>query len=146
MAISKAHAHWEGSLLEGAGTVTTDSPALDGVVMTWKSRIGGEPGTTPEELLGAAHASCFSMAFSGSLAKAGHPPRSLDVNAEVEFGPVEGGNAVTAVTLEVAGDVPGIDESEFERLAEGAKVGCPISKALAGNVEITLRARLTSVA
>lgn len=141
-ATSIARAHWEGNLLEGRGTASTSSPALDGADMTWKARTGGHPGTTPEELLAAAHATCFSMAFAGALAKAGYEPSSLDVNAAVTFGPVADGYAVKSVRLQVEGAVPGIDEATFVELANGAKQGCPISKALSDSLAIELDARL----
>lgn len=145
-ATSTARAHWEGTLLEGAGTTSTSSPALDSARITWKARTGGEPGTTPEELLGAAHASCFSMALSGAIAKAGHDIEQLDVEAQVTFGPGEAGNTVKSIALTVEGVVPGIDEAAFRELADGTKTGCPISRALAGNVPITLDARLLQTA
>lgn len=142
MAQSTARAHWTGALLTGSGTVSTDSPALDGTPLTWKVRIGEAAGTTPEELLAAGHAGCFSMALSGALAKAGHEPEQLDTSATFEFGPVEGGFAIRGVRLTVEGVVPGIDEATFLELAEGAKVGCPVSKALHPDLEVTLDARL----
>jgi osmotically inducible protein OsmC len=142
MAKSTAHAHWTGDLLEGSGSVSTESPALKNTELTWKSRIGETAGTTPEELLASAHAGCYSMAFSGALAKEGHAPTSLDVDATYEFGQVSDGFAITNVELTVSGDVPGIDEATFTKLAEGAKVGCPVSKIMAGNVEIKLNAKL----
>jgi osmotically inducible protein OsmC len=145
-ATSTARAHWEGSLLEGEGTATTSSPALQGVEMTWKARTGGQPGTTPEELLAAAHATCFSMAFAGALAKAGHEPTSLDVDASVTFGPVDDGFAVKGIQLEVEGAVPGIDEATFVELANGAKEGCPISRALSDSLAVELEARLLQTA
>jgi osmotically inducible protein OsmC len=141
-ASSTARAHWEGALLTGSGTVSTASPALDAAPMTWKARIGEHAGTTPEELLAAAHASCFCMAFSGALAKAGHEPSQLDAEATFTFGPVEGGFAIQGVTLRVEGIVPGIEESEYLELAEGAKTGCPVSKALSDSLPVTLEAKL----
>jgi len=122
--------------------VTTESPALKGTELTWKSRIGETAGTTPEELVAAAHAGCYSMAFSFALTNEGHEPTSLDVDASVTFGPIEGGFAVHGITLTVEGDVPGIDEAKFNELAEGAKNGCPVSKAFEGNIPITLETRL----
>lgn len=142
MAKSTAHAHWTGSTIEGSGTVTTDSPALDKAPLAWKARVGDEAGTTPEELLASGHAGCYAMAFSFALTNAGHEPTSLDVDATYEFGPVEGGFAIKGVALTVSGDVPGIDEAKFNELAEGAKTGCPVSAAIAGNVPITLDAKL----
>lgn len=142
MAKSTAHAHWTGSTIEGKGSVTTDSPALKGTELTWKSRVGETAGTTPEELLASGHAGCYAMAFSFALTNEGHEPTSLDVDASYTFGPVEGGFAITGVELTVSGDVPGIDEAKFAELAEGAKVGCPVSKVMEGNVEIKLNAKL----
>jgi osmotically inducible protein OsmC len=140
---STARAHWTGALLTGNGTVTTDSPALDATPMTWRARIGEEAGTTPEELMASAHAACFSMAFSGALAKAGHEPDHLDATATYTFGPQAGGGfAIQGVALSVEGVVPGIDEAEFLELAEGAKVGCPVSKALSSDLPVTLDAKL----
>lgn len=141
MAKSTAHAHWSGSLLEGSGHVSTDSPALDNRAVTWRARVGEVQGTTPEELLASAHASCFAMALSGGLAKDGHAQVSLDVDATVEFGPTDdGGFEVKGSHITVSGDVPGIDEEAFLQAAEGAKVGCPISKALA--IPVSLDAKL----
>jgi osmotically inducible protein OsmC len=139
---STAHARWTGSLADGSGTVSTESPAIDGAQLTWKSRIGETPGTTPEELLAAGHAGCYSMALSGALAKAGHTPEQLEVDATFRFGPVEGGFGIKGIHLTVEGVVPGIDEADFLKEAEGAKVGCPVSKAFAGNVPIELEAKL----
>ena len=143
MAKSTARAHWEGSLLEGAGTASTTSSAVDAVPMTWKARTGGSPGTTPEELLGAAHSACFSMALAGALAKAGHDATSIDTRAEVSFGPGDTGNEVQSIALTVEAVVPSLDEAQFIEFAEGATSGCPISKALAGGTAaISLEAHL----
>lgn len=140
---STARAEWIGALLTGNGTVTTGSSALADTPITWRARIGETAGTTPEELLASAHASCYSMAFAGSLANAGHEPEQLDAHATYEFGPLgEGGFAIQAVTLTVRGVVPGIDEAEFLELADGAKAGCPVSKALSQDLSITLDAQL----
>lgn len=139
---SSARASWQGPLLGGTGNAWTDSDALVGVDMTWKARTGGEPGTTPEELLGAAHSACFSMAFAGKLATAGFDPQRLDVAADVTFGPGDDGYEVKSIALTVEGVVPGIDEAEYLRLAEAAKQGCPISKALNERLAISLDARL----
>jgi osmotically inducible protein OsmC len=139
---STAHARWTGSLADGSGTVSTESAAIKDAQLTWKSRIGETPGTTPEELLAAGHAGCYSMALSGALAKAGHAPEQLEVDATFTFGPVDGGFGIHGISLTVEGIVPGIDEAEFLEQAEGAKVGCPVSKAFAGNVPIELEARL----
>ena len=145
-AISTAHAHWEGSLLEGSGQARTESSALEDVPMTWKARTRGEAATTPEELLGAAHATCYSMALAGALAKADHDPDQLDVTANVTFGPTDDGFAVQTIELRVEGRVPGIDDATFLEFAEAAKEGCPISKAIDDSVSITLDARLLQAA
>jgi osmotically inducible protein OsmC len=140
---STSRARWTGALLTGSGTVTSDSPALDAVPLTWRARIGEDAGTTPEELLAAAHAGCFAMAFSGALAKAGHEPDHLDTSATFTFGPVDGGGfAIQGVQLTVEGVVPGIEEAEFLELAEGAKTGCPVSSALSPDLPVTLEAKL----
>lgn len=132
--------HWEGDLFNGSGVASLDSGATDPLPVTWKAR-SEEHGsvTSPEELIAAAHASCYSMAFSNALAKNETPPTSLDVQATATFVPGEG---ITLMELEVVGHVEGIEEAEFLELAEVAKDGCPVSQALAGNVEITLSARL----
>jgi osmotically inducible protein OsmC len=141
MADSTAHVTWSGSLLEGGGTVDrVGSQTFGPLEVDWKTRTGEEGGkTTPEELLAAAHASCFSMALSGALARAGNPPARLETSATVTFVP---GTGITKVALEVRGDVPGMDEDAFVEAAEGAKTNCPVSKALAAVPEITLDAAL----
>lgn len=116
------------------------SGAFDGQY-SFSSRFESGTGTNPEELVAAAHAGCFSMALSNALASAGHPPTSVKTEASVHFGQTEGGFAITSIDLTTVGEVPGIDEAEFLQLAEGAKAGCPISKALAA-VPITLSAKL----
>ena len=143
-ATSRAEATWEGDLTKGSGTVKPASGAFGTLPITWAARSERAPGetkTSPEELIAAAHAGCFSMAFSNGLAKAGHAAEHLDTTAAVDFVP---GKGILKVALEVRGRVPGIDASEFERLAEAAKEGCPVSQALKNNVEITLSARLVT--
>jgi osmotically inducible protein OsmC len=108
---------------------------------SFSSRFENGTGTNPEELVGAAHAGCFSMALSNMLAEAGHPPTSVKTEAAVHFGPVDGGFGITSIDLTTVGEVPGMDEAEFLRHAEAAKAGCPISRALAA-VEINLSAKL----
>jgi osmotically inducible protein OsmC len=133
---------WKGSLLEGAGRIeSTGSGALQGLDVTWASRSEPEEGgrTSPEELIAAAHASCFCMALSHGLAEAGNPPEELRATATSTFVP---GTGITQMKLQVTGRVPGVDEDAFREAAERAKENCPVSKALAGNVEITLDARL----
>jgi lipoyl-dependent peroxiredoxin len=134
-----AETHWEGSLLEGAGQVTLASSGLGTYDVSWPARAE-EPGgkTSPEELIAAAHSSCFSMALSGGLAKAGTPPTALDVRAEVTFVP---GTGITGVHLSVVGRVDGMTEDDFVAAAQAAKEGCPVSQALTGTT-ITLAASL----
>jgi osmotically inducible protein OsmC len=134
---------WQGSLLDGSGTIdSTTSGAIGGLGVTWKARSEDETGglTSPEELIAAAHAACFSMSLSSGLAKGGHPPDELRTSATVTFQPGEG---ITRVALTVDGSVPGIDDAAFQQAAQTAKENCPVSKALAGVPEITLEARLT---
>jgi len=132
-----ASAHWEGSLMEGAGQVTLESSGLGTYDVTWPSRAEEPNGrTSPEELIAAAHSTCFSMALSGALAKAGNPPAFLDTTAEVTFQP---GTGITGIVLKVTGSVPGMTAEQFQEAAEGAKTGCPVSQALKA-VPITLEA------
>jgi osmotically inducible protein OsmC len=137
----RAEAVWEGSLMEGSGTITkTGSGALPELPVTWASRAESPDGrTSPEELVAAAHAACFAMALSHALAEAGNAPERLETSATVTFVP---GTGITKAALTVRGRVPGIDESAFVEAAEGAKDGCPVSGALKGNVELTLDAQL----
>jgi osmotically inducible protein OsmC len=139
----RADAVWEGSLMEGSGTITsTGSGALPELPVTWASRAESPEGrTSPEELIAAAHAACFAMALSHALAQGGNPPERLDTSATVTFEP---GTGITKSALTVRARVPGIDEAAFKEAAEGAKDGCPVSGALKGNVELTLDARLES--
>jgi osmotically inducible protein OsmC len=139
----RADAVWEGSLMEGSGTITsTGSGALPELPVTWSSRTESSEGrTSPEELIAAAHAACFSMALSHALAEAGNPPERLETSATVTFVP---GTGITKSALTVKGRVPGIDENAFAEAAEGARDGCPVSGALKGNVELTLDAHLES--
>lgn len=132
--------HWEGDLFTGSGTATLDTGAGGPFQVNWKARAEEHGSvTSPEELIAAAHSTCFSMAFSNTLAKNGTPPTSLDVQATATFVPGEG---ITLMELEVVGHVDDIEEDVFLELAETAKNGCPVSKALSGNVEITLQASL----
>lgn len=126
--------------MNGSGTTSLDSGVAGPLEVNWRARAEERgASTSPEELIGAAHASCYSMAFSSALAKNDTPPTSLDVQATVTFVPGEG---ITQVELEVVGVVDGIAAEEFQELAETAKNGCPVSQALAGNVEISLTATL----
>jgi osmotically inducible protein OsmC len=138
----RAEVTWNGSLLEGSGTIdSSTSGAIGGQTVSWKARSTEEAGgsTSPEELIAAAHAACFSMALSAGLSKEGHPPEKLHTSATVTFQPGEG---IMKIALAVEGTVPGIDAAAFQAAAEGAKANCPVSKALAGVPEITLEARL----
>ena len=139
---SKATATWEGDLMSGKGSTSSGSGTFKSLNLTWKARTEGAAAhTTPEEQLAAAHASCFSMAFSNGLAKAGHKPAKLETSCTVEFGPKQGGGMeVKSSALEVRGTVPGIDQAKFQELGEAAKAGCPMSGAL--KIPITLKATL----
>jgi osmotically inducible protein OsmC len=139
----KAQVTWEGDLMTGHGRVdSVSSGAFGGLEVDWHARTeDAQSKTSPEELIAAAHAACFSMALSSGLARDGHPPERLSSSATVTFQPGEG---ITKVQLEVAGRVPGIDEVAFREAAEQAKHNCPVSKALAGVPEITLNASLES--
>lgn len=137
MAIRESSATWNGSLTEGSGTMRLGSGAFEGA-FTRASRFEEGPGTNPEELIGAAHAGCFSMFLSALLSKAGHVPTRIDTTARVHLGE---GPTINLIELSTVGDVPGIDEKTFVEFAEQAKTGCPVSKALAA-VEIQLTARL----
>ncbi|MFJ9828781.1 OsmC family protein [Streptomyces sp. NPDC101160] len=137
--VRHAHTVWQGDLLKGSGVVTLDSSKLGSYDVTWASRAEQPDGrTSPEELIAAAHSSCFSMAFSNGLAKAGNPPTRLETKADVTFQPGEG---ITGIHLTVRGEVPGLDEEKFQALAEDAKKNCPVSQALTGTT-ITLTAEL----
>ena len=131
-----ASAHWEGSLTEGSGQVTLESSGIGTYPVTWASRAEEANGrTSPEELIAAAHSTCFSMALSNELAKAGTPPTSLDTTARVGFQP---GTGITGVELAVTAVVPGLTAEQFEEFAEGARANCPVSAALKA-VPITLQ-------
>ncbi|WP_213451125.1 OsmC family protein [Rhizomonospora bruguierae] len=141
MPTRNASARWQGTLTEGSGTIRTGGGGLEGPY-SFKSRFEDGQGTNPEELIAAAHAGCYSMAFSKALSDAGHPPTSVDTTAAVHFGKTDAGFTVTKIDLTATGDVPGIDPAEFQKLAEGAKENCPISRLLAPGTEITLTATL----
>ena len=134
-----AETTWHGSLMEGSGHVELLSSGLGGFDVTWASRAEDPAGrTSPEELIAAAHSSCFSMALSNGLAKAGSPPDTLETKADVTFQPGEG---ITGIHLTVRGQVPGLTAEQFTEAAEAAKTGCPVSQALTGTT-ITLTATL----
>jgi len=139
-----ANAVWEGSLTKGTGAVTlTSSGAAGPLPVTWTSRTARSEGkTSPEELVAAAHASCYCMALSGILGDAGTPPEKLEVSATVTFAQIEGGFKVASSALTVRGTVPGLDSAGFKEAAEAAKDGCPISGALKGNVDLSIEASL----
>ena len=143
-AIRRADVIWSGSLQTGSGTVSaSSSAAFTDLPVTWASRTETADGrTSPEELVAAAHASCFAMAFSGALARAGTPPDRLSVSAEVTFDKVEAGWRVVSSALTVVGVVPGMFAPDFRVAAEAAKDGCPISQALKGNVALSVDASL----
>jgi osmotically inducible protein OsmC len=137
-----ANAEWQGNLQQGKGTMSVGSGAFEGNY-SFKSRMGDETtGTNPEELLGAAHAGCFSMALSNALASAGFTPTSVHTTARVHFNQVPGGFAINPIDLETQAVVPGLDEETFQKLANDAKENCPVSKALA-SVPINLKATLS---
>ncbi len=138
----KATARWTGDLRSGAGTVRLGSGVLE-TPYTFKTRFEDAAGTNPEELLGAAHAACFTMALSAQLARGGHIPRRVDTEAVVHLDKVGESSVITRIDLITRGDVPGVSEAEFKRLAEETKVGCIISKALAA-VPMTVQATLAA--
>lgn len=139
-----ATATWNGTLADGSGSVSAGTSQLfTDLPVSWASRTEDPAGrTSPEELLAAAHASCFSMALAGALVRAGTPPDHLHVSATVTFDKVGEAWTVTTSELDVMGVVPGVDHETFEALADGAKANCPISRAIAGNVEISLSAAI----
>lgn len=134
-----ASAHWEGSLMEGAGKVTLDSSGLGTYDVTWPARAEAPNGkTSPEELIAAAHSTCFSMALAHGLAQAGTPATTIDTSAAVTFQP---GTGITGIVLSVSGAVPGLTGEQFEEAAQAAKTGCPVSQAL--SVPISLETSFT---
>lgn len=141
---SVASTAWNGDLASGSGMVEFVSGGIANSPVTWASRTVEPAGkTSPEELIAAAHSSCFSMAFANTLASAGHKPDHLFVTSTVEFGPKDGGGfELKSSALDVRGKVPGIDQATFEELAKQGEQGCPISNALRGNIEITVNATL----
>ena len=145
-AIRRAEVTWEGDLATGQGDVTAMSSALfSSLPVSWAARTEAPQGkTSPEELLAAAHASCFAMAFSAGLARAGTPPQRLEVSADVTFDKVGDGWKVVSSHLTVSGTVPGISDADFAAAADAAKDGCPISQALKGNVALSVDATLVA--
>ncbi len=142
MPVRIADAVWDGTLKEGSGKMRLPSSAFEGPY-TWSSRFENGKGTNPEELLGAAHAGCFSMALSSNLGKAGFTPQHIHTQAQVTIENVEGKNRITRIQLETEAKVPGISDDQFQQIAEAAKQGCPVSVALS-NVPTSLVARLVS--
>jgi osmotically inducible protein OsmC len=140
MAVRTSNAEWVGALQNGSGKMALGSGAFEGQY-SYKSRFEEGEGTNPEELIGAAHAGCFSMAFANTLATAGHDPQRVETTARVHLVPAEEGPSITQIELETEAEVPGIDEEEFQQLAKTAKENCPVSKALAA-VDISLDAKL----
>ncbi len=142
----RANVVWEGDLLHGSGTiVSVGSGALGALPVTWASRTERSDGkTSPEELMAAAHAACYAMAFSHTLAQAGTPAERLSVSATCTFEQVEGGFKISTMDLDVRGKVPGLDEAGFEKVAQQAEQGCPVSNALRNNVQIRVNAHLES--
>jgi lipoyl-dependent peroxiredoxin len=143
MPTRSAKADWQGEFKRGGGSVSTETGALD-AQYNFSGRFESGTGTNPEELIAAAHASCFSMALSVGLTSGGNPPERLDTSAKVTIEQVEGGFGITKIELSVTGKVPGLDAAGFEQAAQAAKEGCPVSKALAAVPEITLETNFES--
>jgi len=140
----RATAIWQGNLTEGTGSLTSQSSALNNLPYSFKARFqdeSGTSGTNPEELIAAAHAGCFAMQLSHFLAENGTPATKLDATATVELDTSDGGATIKSSTIELVGTVPGIDDAKFKELADKAKAGCPVSRAL-GAIEVSLNARL----
>lgn len=143
MPVRTAKAVWSGPLQGGSGQMSAGSGAFD-LSFSAGTRFGEDPGTNPEELIGAAHAGCFSMALAAILGRAGHQPNRIETTARVRIEQVEGGFRITRIELDTVGDVPGLDAAGFQQYAEQAKNGCPVSQALRGVDEVVLTARLAS--
>lgn len=142
MPVKNAHAKWNGDLKSGGGKMKLGSGSYEGEY-TFASRFENGKGTNPEELIGAAHAGCYAMAFSNELDKAGFTPEWMEADAEVHLEMLDDGPSITTIKLTAKGSVPGIDEDKFQEIANAAKEGCPVSKALAG-VSIELDASLVN--
>lgn len=143
MSERKGSAHWQGRGKQGQGRLSTETGILNDVAYAFSTRFEEDKhGTNPEELIAAAHAACFSMAFSFGCDKAGFATQSVETTASVRIVLKDGGFAIDRIALRMSADVPGIDEAKFNELAQGAKAGCPVSKALAAVPEITLEATL----
>lgn len=139
-----ATAHWAGGLKDGKGVISTQSGVLKDTQYSFSTRFENGIGTNPEELIAGAHAGCFSMALSAELGKAGLTPRSIDTTANVTLDKTDAGFTITAIHLDVKGDVPGADQQKFQSIADVAKKGCPVSRVL--NAEITMTATLVAAA
>jgi lipoyl-dependent peroxiredoxin len=137
-----ATATWEGTLAEGSGTFSLGTGVVTNQAVTWKDRAEGGSGTSPEELIAAAHASCILMALAGGLVRAGARPQRLESEARATFDKVGEGFAITKMAISIRAQVDGIDDDGFRQAADGAKENCPVSQALKGNVEVTLDAAL----
>ena len=138
--VRKASAVWKGSLKEGKGTISSDSGVLSNTPYSFSTRFENAKGTNPEELIAAAHAGCFTMALSAQLGNAGITPESLETTASLSLDKLDAGWTVTKIHLEVTAQIPGVDKAAFDKAAEAAKAGCPISRLL--KAEITMTARL----
>ena len=135
--LKKAWAVWKGGIKDGGGTISTETGVLKEAPYGFKARFENGPGTNPEELIGAAHAGCFSMAFSLMLTEAGMPPESIETHATVTLEKVGDGFDITSSHLDVVARIPGIDQAKFDELANKAKSGCPVSKLLKTNITMT---------
>jgi osmotically inducible protein OsmC len=138
--VRKASAVWKGSLKEGKGTISSDSGVLSNTPYSFSTRFENAKGTNPEELIAAAHAGCFTMALSAQLGSAGITPESLETTASLTLDKLDAGWTITKVHLDVAARIPGVDKAAFDKAAENAKAGCPVSRLL--KAEITMSARL----
>jgi lipoyl-dependent peroxiredoxin len=144
--VRRAEAHWSGDLLSGGGAVSAGTSGIfREQAITWRARTEASEGkTSPEELLAAAHAACYSMAFSNELAKAGFAPERVDVTVDVGADKTDAGWTVQTSHISVRATVPGVDEATFQEKAQAAKAGCPISRAISGSVDISIEATLES--
>jgi osmotically inducible protein OsmC len=137
--VKNASAVWQGGIKDGGGTISTETGVLKQAPYGFKARFEGGPGTNPEELIGAAHAGCFSMALSLMLTEAGMPPAKIDTKAAVTLEKVGDGFEITSSHLDVVASIPGIDQAKFDEIANKAKAGCPVSKLLKTNITMTAR-------
>ena len=143
LAERRAEAVWQGNLQQGSGTVTSGSGALGSLPVTWASRVERSDGkTSPEELIAAAHAACYAMAFSNTLNTRGTPPERLTINAVCSLDKTDTGVKISTMVIDAKGKVPGIDQATFAQVARQAEQGCPVSNALRNNVQITVNAQL----